>query len=70
VVRRKWIDDAGYVDLVAFCQFLPGPASSQVVSSLGLLRGNGLLGGLLAWLGFTMPSALMLLAFALGAPSV
>jgi chromate transporter len=40
------------------------------VSSLGLLRGNGLLGGLLAWLGFTMPSALMLLAFALGAPSV
>jgi chromate transporter len=67
VVRRKWIDEVAYVDLVALCQFLPGPASSQVVFSLGLLRGNGVLGGLAAWLGFTMPSALMLLAFALGA---
>ena len=62
VVRRKWIDEAGYVDLVALCQFLPGPASSQVGFSLGVLRGNGVLGGLAAWLGFTMPSALLLLA--------
>jgi chromate transporter len=67
VVRRKWIDEAGYVDLVALCQFLPGPASSQVGFSLGILRGGGLLGGLAAWLGFTMPSALLLLACALGA---
>ncbi len=67
VVRRKWIDEASYVDLVALCQFLPGPASSQVGFSLGVLRGNGLLGGLAAWLGFTMPSALILLAFALSA---
>lgn len=67
VVRRKWIDEAGYADLVALCQFLPGPASSQVGFSLGVLRGNGLLGGLAAWFAFTMPSAMILLAFALGA---
>ena len=67
VVRRKWIGEPSYVDLVALCQFLPGPASSQVGFSLGVLRGNGLLGGLAAWLGFTMPSALILLVFALGA---
>jgi chromate transporter len=67
VVRRKWIDEASYIDLVALCQFLPGPASSQVGFSLGVLRGNGLLGGLAAWLGFTAPSAFVLLAFALGA---
>src|ERR1700688_5042659 len=67
VLRRNWIDEAGYVDLIALCQFLPGPASSRVGFSLGILRGNGLLGGLAAWLGFTMPSALILLAFALGA---
>ena len=67
VVRRKWIDEPSYVDLVALCQFLPGPASSQVGFSLGVLRGNGLLGGLAAWLGFTMPSALILLVFALSA---
>jgi chromate transporter len=67
VVRRKWIDEPSYVDLVALCQFLPGPASSQVGFSLGVLRGNGLLGGLAAWLGFTIPSALILLAFALSA---
>ncbi len=66
VVRRKWIDEAGYGDLVALCQFLPGPASSQVGFSLGVLRGKGLLGGLMAWFAFTMPSALILLAFALG----
>jgi chromate transporter len=57
VVRRKWIDEASYIDLVALCQFLPGPASSQVGFSLGVLRGNGLLGGL----------AEILLVFALGA---
>jgi chromate transporter len=67
VVRRKWIDEAGYADLVALCQFLPGPASSQVGFALGILRGNGLLGGLAAWFGFTMPSAIILFAFALSA---
>jgi chromate transporter len=67
VERRKWIDEAAYADLVALCQFLPGPASSQVGFSLGILRGNGLLGGLAAWFAFTMPSALILFAFAMGA---
>ncbi|MBB2676076.1 chromate efflux transporter [Rhizobium sophoriradicis] len=67
VVRRKWIDEAAYADLVALCQFLPGPASSQVGFSLGVLRGNGLVGGLAAWCAFTLPSAIMLFAFALGA---
>ncbi|WP_454849159.1 chromate efflux transporter [Rhizobium binxianense] len=67
VARRKWIDEAGYADLVALCQFLPGPASSQVGFSLGILRGGGLLGGLAAWFAFTMPSAIILFAFALGA---
>ncbi|MBA8822413.1 chromate transporter [Ochrobactrum sp. P6BS-III] len=67
VVRRKWIDEEGYADLVALCQFLPGPASSQVGFSLGVMRGNGLLGGLVAWLAFTMPSVAILFAFTLGA---
>jgi chromate transporter len=67
VVRRKWLDENAYADLVALCQFLPGPASSQVGFSLGVLRGNGLLGGLAAWFAFTMPSALILFAFAMGA---
>ncbi|SON56544.1 putative chromate transport protein [Hartmannibacter diazotrophicus] len=67
VIRRKWMDEAGYADLIALCQFMPGPASSQVGFSLGVLRGNGLAGGLAAWFAFTMPSALILLAFALGA---
>ncbi len=67
VQRRRWIDEAGYADLVALCQFLPGPASSQVGFALGLLRAGGLLGGLAAWTAFTLPSALVLLAFALGA---
>ncbi len=66
VTRRKWIDEAGYADLVALCQFLPGPASSQVGFALGLLRG-GPLGALAAWVAFTLPSALMLVLFALGA---
>jgi chromate transporter len=64
VERRKWLDETTYADLVALCQFLPGPASSQVGFSLGVLRGNGLLGGLAAWFGFTMPSALIMFAFA------
>lgn len=67
VVRRRWIDEAGYADLVALCQFLPGPASSQVGFALGVRRGGGILGGVVAWLAFTLPSALVLLAFAMGA---
>src|SRR6266568_9563840 len=67
VERRKWLDETAYADLVALCQFLPGPASSQVGFSLGVLRGNGLLGGLAAWFAFTTPSALTLFAFAMGA---
>jgi chromate transporter len=67
VERRKWLDETTFADLVALCQFLPGPASSQVGFSLGVLRGNGLLGGLAAWCGFTMPSALIMFAFAKGA---
>ena len=67
VVRRGWIDEAGYADLIALCQFLPGPASSQVGFSLGVLRGGGLLGGLAAWTAFTLPSAFLLVAFAFGA---
>ena len=67
VRRRRWIGEAGYADLIALCQFLPGPASSQVGFSLGVLRGGGVLGGLAAWTAFTLPSALLLLAFAYGA---
>src|SRR3954453_17239702 len=67
VERRKWLDETSYADLVALCQFLPGPASSQVGFTLGIARGNGLLGGVAAWFAFTMPSALILFAFALGA---
>lgn len=67
VLRRRWLDDARYGELVALCQFLPGPASSQVGFSLGLLRGHGLRGACAAWLGFTLPSALLMLAAALGA---
>ena len=66
VVRRRWVDDAAYTDLVALCQFLPGPASSQVGFSLGLIRA-GYWGGLAAWTGFTLPSAILLTAFAHGA---
>lgn len=66
VMRRKWIDEAGFADLVALCQFLPGPASSQVGYALGLLRG-GPLGALAAWGAFTLPSALLLVLFAMGA---
>jgi chromate transporter len=65
VVRRRWLDEQTYADLVALCQFLPGPASSQVGIAVGVFRA-GLLGGLMAWLGFTLPSALALVAFAYG----
>jgi len=64
VERRKWLSDGAYADLVALCQFLPGPASSQVGIGLGLSRG-GLPGALAAWLGFTLPSAVALVLFAL-----
>jgi chromate transporter len=67
VTRRKWLDETDYADLVALCQFLPGPASSQVGFCLGVLRGGGLLGGLAAWFAFTMPSALILFGFAMAA---
>lgn len=63
VVRRKWIDERSYADLVALCQFLPGPASSQVGIGIGTMRA-GLAGGVLAWLGFTLPSAIALTVFA------
>ena len=69
VVRRQWIDDAAYTDLVALCQFLPGPASSQVGISLGLARA-GYRGALAAWIGFTLPSAALLTAFAYGATAL
>jgi chromate transporter len=65
VERRKWLDETGYVDIVALCQFLPGPASSQVAVTLGTLRA-GLPGSLPAWLGFTLPSAIALIAFGYG----
>ena len=63
VVRRRWLDERAYADLVALCQFLPGPASSQVGIGIGTMRA-GWLGGLLAWVGFTLPSAAALTAFA------
>lgn len=65
VERRRWLSDADYADLVALCQFLPGPASSQVGMALGMLRA-GWLGALLAWLAFTLPSAILLVLLALG----
>jgi chromate transporter len=66
VVRRRWLDEAAYADLVTLCQFLPGPASSQVGFALGLWRG-GPLGALAAWAAFTLPSAILLVIFAMGA---
>jgi chromate transporter len=69
VVRRAWLDDATFSDLVALCQFLPGPASSQVGFSIGLIRA-GYLGALAAWTGFTLPSAIALLLFAYGATTL
>nr|WP_148227660.1 chromate efflux transporter [Fulvimarina pelagi] len=69
VNRRRWLTDTAYADLLALCQFLPGPASSQVGFAIGLLRG-GFLGALLAWTAFTLPSAIALMLFALGAGMV
>src|SRR5215468_1491513 len=66
VVRRRWLDEPAYADLVGLCQFLPGPASSQVGFSIGLMRA-GPLGGVAAWAGFTLPSAIALVLFAYGA---
>ncbi len=64
VRRRQWMDEKGYADLVALCQFLPGPASSQVGIGIGVIRA-GLLGGIMAWIGFTLPSVIALVLFAL-----
>ena len=69
VIRRKWLSDSAYADLVALCQFLPGPASSQVGFALGMMRA-GWAGALAAFLAFTLPSALLLLGFALTAANL
>ncbi|MCW4153266.1 chromate efflux transporter [Halomonas sp. 18H] len=66
VARRKWLTESAYADLVALCQFLPGPASSQVGFALGLMRA-GPWGAAMAWLAFTLPSAIVLVLFAFGA---
>lgn len=64
VDKRKWLDEQTYTQIIALCQFLPGPASSQVGMAIGMLRG-GILGGILSFIGFTLPSVLMLVLFAL-----
>ena len=69
VERRRWLDERSYVDLVALCQFLPGPASSQVGIGTGLLRA-GVPGAFAAWAGFTLPSAIALVLFAYGVGSL
>jgi chromate transporter len=69
VVRRKWLEEQAYADLVALCQFLPGPASSKVGFSIGLMRA-GYPGALAAWTGFTLPSAIALVLFAYGASAL
>jgi chromate transporter len=69
VERRRWLSEQSYVDLVALSQFLPGPASSQTGFAIGLLRG-GYLGGIAAWVGFTLPSAFLMFLFAYGADSL
>lgn len=65
VSRRKWLDERAYADLVALCQFLPGPGTSQIGIAVGLSRA-GWMGALAAWAGFTLPSALLLVLFGLG----
>ena len=65
VKRKRWVDEQSYADLVALCQSLPGPTSSMVGTAIGFARA-GLAGGLVHWLGFTLPSALALIAFAYG----
>lgn len=69
VTRRRWLGEEAYADLVALCQFLPGPASSQVGFGLGLMRA-GPLGALAAWTGFTLPSAVLMVAAAYGAATM
>jgi chromate transporter len=69
VVRRRWLDEQAFVDLVALCQFLPGPASSQTGFSIGLIRA-GYAGALAAWTGFTLPSAMVMVLFAYGAGAI
>jgi chromate transporter len=64
VRRSKWMDERSYADLVALCQFLPGPASSQVGIGIGVMRA-GILGGIAAFIGFTLPSVIALILFAL-----
>ena len=68
VTRRRWLSERAYADLVALCQFLPGPASSQVGIAIGLSRA-GYAGALAAWLGFTLPSAVLMILIALGLAS-
>src|SRR6185312_5453313 len=65
VERRRWVQESSFADLVALCQFMPGPASSQLGMAIGMLRA-GPLGMAAAWIGFTLPSALAMLAFAFG----
>ncbi|MGN7612090.1 chromate transporter, partial [Magnetococcales bacterium HHB-1] len=65
VTRLKWLNERSYADLVAMCQFLPGPASSQVGMGLGMMRA-GYAGAVAAWVGFTLPSALAMILFAFG----
>src|SRR6059036_3813610 len=65
VIRRRWLEDRSYADLVALCQFLPGPASSQVGLAIGLSRA-GYAGAFAAWTGFTLPSAIAMVLFAYG----
>jgi chromate transporter len=69
VTRRQWLTERAYADLVALSQFLPGPASSQTGFGIGLMRA-GLPGGLAAWTGFTLPSAVLMVLFAFGAGSI
>jgi chromate transporter len=69
VARRRWLSEQAYADLVALCQFLPGPASSQTGFAIGLMHA-GYLGGLAAWIGFTLPSAMLMLLFAAGVGSL
>jgi chromate transporter len=69
VRRRRWLNEAAYADLVALCQFLPGPASSQLVFALGLRRG-GLAGAFLASIGFTLPSAVLMILFGCGVSAI
>jgi chromate transporter len=66
VTQRKWLSEERYAELLSFCQFVPGPSSSQLVFAIGWQRSARLLGGCVAWLGFTLPSALLMIGFAYG----